>query len=171
MSNINSIRAIKLGTILGYECYIPDSYYNFISFLKPNCPIWIKVTEDGNCCIFQLKRGNAFSEIANFIKTNLEKRHGYYCKKPKGINPLSCQLLDEEDRVCAEILIDDKLNVSKIELGSKEETDWLQTYFLMDYNIKGFESAIIRIPSNYYNESQRLFNVLSDEYGYYIQLG
>ena len=170
MKNIKDIFPRFIGTILGYDCYVPDTYYNPLAFLKIGCPIWVKVTDDGNCETMVLEEGYAYSQIAYFIKHNLPKRHGYYCVKPQNAHPLSCQLYDENDLFRGEVVVDEHLTITSITLGNAEENDLLQSYFLMDYNIKGYEWAIIRIPQEYYNNAKMIFYVLTDD-GYYIQLG
>lgn len=170
MKNIKNITPQLIGTILGYECYIPNTYFNYLAFLKSGCPIWIKTDNNDDYEIMILGEGYAYSEIAYFIKQNLPKRHGYYCIKPQNANPLSCRLYDENDLLRGEVVVDEHLTITSIIIGNAEENHWLQDYFLMDYNIKGFKSAIIRIPQEYYNNAKQLFNVLTDD-GYYIQLG
>jgi len=173
MSNVKDISAKKLGTILGYECYIPNSYFNFISFLKKGCPVWIKSDEEGNCDVFSLNGDNAFEEIASYIKNKLAKRKGYFYRRIKesGILPISCQILNENEVVCAEILVTETYQISSIKLGSSTENDLLKDFFLSDYNIKGYESKVLRFINSTNSKGKQLFKIRHDDDGDYIQLG
>jgi len=173
MNNLNEVPSVKIGTILGYECYVPKSYYFPISFLNKGCPVWIKTGEDGNCNVMTIGNGNAYEEIGDYIKTTLDKRSGYRYKRvlKNGELPISCQILDENGTVCAEIIVNSELFVQSIKLGNSAANDYLSDYFLSDYNIRGYESKILRINRAIISEASILFNLLSDENGKYIQLG
>lgn len=170
MINLHSTPSVKLGTILGYECHVPGSHLGPSAFLKRGCPVWIQTTESGDCETMVLGGGSAFVEIADFIRENLGRRAGYYYRKPADAHPLSCQILNEDDAVCAEILIDERFSVIGITLGTKEENDLLVDYFSMDFNIGGYESTIIRVPSSFDLEARQLFRVQTDEDGCYFYL-
>lgn len=88
-----------------------------------------------------------------------------------GVLPISCQILDENGTVCAEIIVNSELFVQSIKLGNSAANDYLSDYFLSDYNIRGYESKILRINRAIISEASILFNLLSDENGKYIQLG
>lgn len=173
MNNLNEITPIKIGTVLGYDCYIPNIYFNPISYLNKGCPIWIKIDDDGNCTVFMLGNGNAYEEVAIFIRKNLDKRKGYYYKRVIAPNVLSisCQILDEKDSVCAEIIVSDDCRIKSLRLGNSDENDWLQSYFLSDYNIRGLNSKVLRIDNNVIDKCETVFKVLYDENGGFIQLG
>ena len=58
-----------------------------------------------------------------------------------------------------------------MQLGNAVENDWLQSYFLSDYNIRGFNSKVLRIEKSLIEKCKSIFNILYDEDGGYIQLG
>ncbi|MBR5107003.1 MAG: hypothetical protein IK098_03080 [Bacteroidales bacterium] len=173
MRDLKDITPIKVGTILGYECYIPDTYYTPISCLNKGCPLWIKTDDEGNCVVMEIVRGNAFEEIADFIKRNLTIRKGYYYKRviAPSVLPISCQILNENDFVCAEIIVSDDYRIKSLRLGNSEENDWLQSYFLSDYNIRGFNAKVLRIDKGVIDKCKTILKVLYDEDGGFVQLG
>lgn len=75
MRKLSEIRSVYVGTILGYDIYILDSYYNPLAYLKNGCPIWIKMNENEDCevCFIQ-NENNVDNEIYNKIKTLPKKR-------------------------------------------------------------------------------------------------
>lgn len=173
MSNLKDITPVKIGTVLGYECYIPDTYFTPISCLNNGCPIWIKTDDEGNSVVMEIGRGNAFEEIAEFIRNKLNIRKGYYYKRvlTPNVLPISCQILNEKNSVCAEIIVSDDYRIKSLRLGNSEENDWLQSYFLSDYNIRGFNSKVLRIDKSVIDKCKTIFKVLYDENGSFIQLG
>lgn len=63
-----------LHKICGYDVYIPTAFYNPISFLSKNCPVWIKINEEGDCEVLTLSKDNReenIKEMENFIQNNL----------------------------------------------------------------------------------------------------
>ena len=173
MGNLKDITPIKIGMILGYDCYIPNVYYNSISYLNKCCPIWIKTDDAGNCVVMTLGDGNAYEIIAECIKGKLEKRKGYYYKRiiAPNVLPISCRILNENDSVRAEIIVSNDCRIKDMQLGNAVENDWLQSYFLSDYNIRGFNSKVLRIEKSLIEKCKSIFNILYDEDGGYIQLG
>lgn len=173
MPNLGEIHPIKIGTILGYECFIPDFYNNPLGFLKRGCLIWIKVDEGGECVIMTIDGNNAFEEIGEYIKNHLEKKNGYRYKRviAPSVLPISCQILNENDFVCAEIIVSDDYRIKSLRLGNSEENDWLQSYFLSDYNIRGFNAKVLRIDKGVIDKCKTILKVLYDEDGGFVQLG
>ncbi len=60
--------------------------------------------------------------------------------------------------------------VKSIILGKQTEKDLLHDYFLSDYNLKGYDSKVLRFDKNTIHTGKALFNVLKDEVGFFIQL-
>ena len=63
-----------LDQICGYDVYIPEVYYNPISYLSKNCPVWIRINEEGDCEVLILsknEREENIKDIVNFIQNNM----------------------------------------------------------------------------------------------------
>lgn len=108
----------KVFAILGYDIYVPDSYYNPLSFLKNGCPMWL-LYDNVKCDIYEcVSEDTVYSMLADTIKTYYPKRKGYYCKpltvditkqlhlEDGDYKELSIVCYDENDNIKALILIE-----------------------------------------------------------------
>ena len=68
----------KVANILGYDIFVPKSYYNPLSFLKKGCPLWIHIDSDV-CDIYGIGEGIWYAELIKVIKQTYPKRKGHYC--------------------------------------------------------------------------------------------
>lgn len=122
--NFNDTPLIKVFTILGYDVYVPNSYYNPLSFLNNGCPMWV-LYDDVKCNVYEcVSEDTVYSMLADTIKTYYPKRKGYYCKpltvdiiKEKQLesryyNELSTVCYDENDNIKALILIENNESLS-----------------------------------------------------------
>jgi hypothetical protein len=51
--NLSVCELRYLCSILGYDSYVPNSYYNYLSYLKNGCPIWIHCGANGECEVYE----------------------------------------------------------------------------------------------------------------------
>ena len=74
MRNLKEITPILVGIELGQDLYIPDYANNPLMLFKKNCPIWIKINEDGDCIVHPISdEENWEDEIDAVIRENIEK--------------------------------------------------------------------------------------------------
>lgn len=163
MYNLNQIKPQFIGNIRGYDVYIPDVYYNPLSYNKKGCPIWIKIDGNRNCVVYIQQQDNKLSdEVSDYISKNLPKLHAYYCCQlttslktklhivSSNKYNLDCVCLDEDDNIMAYIIVDDGVVGDKIVRMIKnimyKETKalkMLRNYLLREENVMEHRSEIL----------------------------
>ncbi len=151
--NINELNGDVnyIGNVCGYDIYVPKSNFNSISYLKKNCPIWIKIDEDGECVVIFLTTNNEEKneqDIRDYILQNLQHKPYIDCKNLLNPNyhPLSCIAIDEEGVVCAKIIITEysnSLTVESVSYDNEESLLKLRQYLLSERNIKSYPSIVL----------------------------
>lgn len=151
--NINELNgnAIYIDNICGYDIYVPKSHFNNISYLKKNCPIWIKINEDGECDIILLTTNNEEKneqDIRDYILHNLQHKPYIDCKNLLNPNyhPLSCIAVDDKGVVCAKIIITESRNsliVESVSYDNEESLLKLRQHLLSERNIKSYPSIVL----------------------------
>ena len=161
--NLSQIAPRKIGSILGYNIYVPDSYFNPLAYMKKNCPIWIQINDKGDCLIHVLQKDNYDdTEIVNFIRVNLEPRSGIACeplseeiKEELKLSTnddyrLNCMVQDYENNVKAVITVDKKrtfngykMFISNIWHNDIPALQELREYLFREENISKYRGEII----------------------------
>ena len=160
IKNISDTDLQHLGTIAGYDVFVPNSYYNPLSFNKRGCPIWIKVNSEGEChVIIQKTDNNLEEESTNYIMDNLPKKPSLHCcsfspslQKQAGIvvfnkYGLNCACIDEKDKLHAYITVGDGhvadnvvMMIRDLWYDDKEALLLLRDYLLREENINKHRS-------------------------------
>ncbi len=124
----------------GYDIYIPQYYYNQVSFLEKGCPIWIELSKD-IYDVFEIADSNKWKEEAIlFIQKNLPRIEDPICKdislsdaviteveRRKFSKNLSGRLFDRAGNVVSEIIALRETVPSNIIEDNNEEIDVLPT--------------------------------------------
>ena len=178
--NINELNGdvYYIDNVCGYDIYLPKSHFNPISYLKKNCPIWIKIDEDGECVVIFLTTNNEEKneqDIKDYILQNLPHKPYIDCKNLLNSNyhPLSCIAVDEEGVVCAEIIITESSNsltVESVSYDNEESLLKLRRYLLSERNIKLYPAIVLTFSKTISNDVIRLMGAIyNEEYEAYIQ--
>ena len=194
--NIKDIHPIKVFTILGYEIFIPDCYYNPISYLKKGCPIWVLYGNDGDCVIYECTNEQLlYPTLVGIIKTHLPHRKGYYCKPLTDsavkqlhlgnniYHKLSAVCFDENDTIKSAVLIenDNELTTEKgftcvkISFIFNDDDDALKTlydYIFGETNVNQYRGLLVSYKADNQNaiHNAKLLNMVHLEDGnYYYQ--
>lgn len=187
MRKLSEIRPVYVGTILGYDIYIPDSYYNPLAYLKKGCPIWIKMNENEDCEVFIIQNeNNVDNEIYNIIKILPRKRGIAFIplseqvKKDHNISVndifgLSTMAIDEDGNIQAIITFDeitddkDSLMMSVVTYNEKQVLKDLLTHILSDNKTEVLKGRVIKYyPSEDEDLSKDLgFFQSDDEYSFF----
>lgn len=185
----------KVFTILGYDIYVPDSYYNPLSFLKNGCPMWL-LYDDVKCDIYEcVSEDTVYSMLADIIKAHYPRRKGYYCKplslditkrlhlENRRYKELSTVCYDENDNIKALILIEDNerltaqkgfkcASISYIINKDDNAVKILWEYISDEININRYRGLLISYDANCQCEIDyaHLINMLKKDDGkYYYQ--
>lgn len=161
MKNLKEITPILAGIELGQEFYVPDFANNPLMLFKKNCPIWIKINENGDCIVHLISdETNWEDEINAIIRENIEKEKWIIFdsltnkyKQELGIETtndcgLSCVALDGNNNIKAAIVIekdsDGKMRISEI-IGSEQKyIQILATHIrVSDYNVNKYRSQLL----------------------------
>ncbi len=180
--NINELNGdvYYIDNVCGYDIYVPKSHFNPISYLKKNCPIWIKIDEDGECVVIFLTTNNEEKneqDIKDYILHNLQHKPYIDCKNLLNSNyhPLSCIAIDEEGVVCAEIIITESSNsltVESVSYDNEESLLKLTRYLLSERNIKSYPAIVLTFSKTISNDVIRLMGAIynEDREAYILQL-
>lgn len=161
--NLSEIEPIEIGTILGYNIYVPKSYYNPLAYMKKNCPIWIQLNNEKDCLVHELQKDNFDnSEIVNFIRVILPPKSGIAClplseeikeelKLPTNDDyGLNCMVQDYENNVKAVITVDKKhtfngykMFISNIWHNDIPALQELREYLFREENISKYRGEIL----------------------------
>lgn len=141
-----------IGNINGYDIYVPSIYYNHISYLNKNCPVWIKTSEDGECCVIILSNDETKAnekEISNYILKNLPSRAHVSCSNIQhpDCHPLSCVAIDNEGIIRAKIVIkenEDSLIVDSVSYNNKDVLLKLRQHLLSEHNIQLYTAIVLQ---------------------------
>ena len=167
--NLSDCKLHYLDSILGYKLYVPDSYYNYLYFLKNGCPIWIDLGTNGECEVYECSTANqdeTYNQLVDIIKS-LPKRKGYYCTtmtertvrrkaKQEGVI-LGVECRDENDSRQAYIIICNNTVMTQkegipcgeivcIESKNEDALKVLSNFIFREYYINMYRSLLI-----YYN--------------------
>lgn len=166
-NNLTRINPKQIYCLLGYEIFVPDSYFNPLAFLNCGCPIWIKYNDKGECKIYEITdKDNWIEETVLVIKQNLPRKRGWYCTSLKqdikvkhsihtdDYYGLSAVCYNENDEVKAIISLDrdDVLSsregtpcasIAKIVCYDEEALSFVWDYITRDYNIKRHRGLLI----------------------------
>ena len=117
----NEGELLKVFDILGYEVFIPKSFYNPISFLRRGCMIWILIG-DNNYNVYECSNENTlYLSLVDAIKS-FPQRNGFYCE------PLNADLIHNHN---LHIRIDDYCELSAACLN---ENDSIKAMVLIKEN-------------------------------------
>ena len=148
---------------MGYDIYVPEVVYNYLSFNKKDCPIWIKVNDDGDCYVFlQQRDNNMHEEVVNFITNYLPKKKALHCCRfstslrnkadIRSIDKyeLDCACVDEDSNLHAYITIGDGvvgkekvLMIKDLWYDDEIALIMLREYLLREENITKHRSKVI----------------------------
>lgn len=179
---------LEIFSVLGYRIFIPKCYYNPISYLRPNCPVWILSTNNIDCEVFKLEEDNAYTALVNLIKTRYSNNKGYYCTSSfdelepllNGINykyhKLSIVCLNESDEIKSMVLINNEpvqencFNIMEITMSEPESMDYLKQFLFNDNTIRNnLGIKLIYKPKNIQEEeiAKRLGLIKKESYYVY----
>lgn len=188
--NIHQIKPIHINTILGYEVYVPDVYFNPYGLRKTGCPLWIRINEDGDCLVHIIANGDKWMEEAINVISSLPQKQGiaFYPLTDDVIHQhnintqdfysISSVAKNENGEIQAIIVIDrdteDKnaMIVSFIYYTDILILQQLRNHILADYNTDRFKGFVLKYrPSNGEDLTQVLGLLKDDEHDYsYLQL-
>lgn len=187
--NLSQIKPIHIDTILGYEIYVPDSYFNPYGLRKAGCPLWVKIDDDGNSLVHILSSSERWLDEITDVISSLPKRHGvaYYpltedVIKQYGINtqdPFSLgSVAKDENGIIQAIMAIDKdgednsMMVSFVYYTDILVLQELRNHILADYNTDRFKGTMLKYyPTSKENLTQVLGLLCDDEHDYsYLQL-
>lgn len=191
--NLTLITPKHVCCLLGYDIFVPDSYYNPIAFLKSGCPIWIKYNEDGDCKIYEITNEERWiEETTILIKQSLPRKRGWYCtpltqsvKQKYSINTgdyheLSAVCYNENDEIKAIITFDEDKRMSSIKgilcasisyvtCYDERALSFVWDYITREYNIKKHRGLLISYTQDHHKYGE-LLEMIKDEDGvFYYQ--
>lgn len=184
MRKLSDIRAIHIGTILGYDIYIPDSYYNPLGYLKKGCPIWIDMTDNGDCDVYHIDdENNVNNEIYNIIKTLPHKKGIAFVplteqvKKDHHISVddifgLSTMAIDENGNVQAIITFDEaqddkySLKMSVVMCTDKQVLKGLKKYLSSNNTVNKMKGLVIKYYPSESEDLSKDLGFISTDCGY-----
>ena len=190
--NLQECSLIHVYNILGYNVYIPYSYYNPLSFLKQGCPIWINYGDDGVCEVYECNNDNqdiTYKDVEEIIK-HFPPRHGFYCQPisdgeayEKGNIITGAKCLDENNHTLATIIICEDSNLSELkgipcgkitilENLNDDALNELSKFLFREYNIDRHRSLLVSyVPQNEKDEknAQIIGMVKKDDGIFYYQ--
>ena len=142
----------KIGSIGGYDIYVPTAYLNPLSYLNKKCPVWIKTNEDGDCCVIILSNDDTKAnekEISDYILKNLPSKPHISCSNVQrpDCHPLSCVAIDNEGIICAKILIKENegsLIVDSVSYNNKDVLLKLRQHLLSEHNIQLYTAIVLQ---------------------------
>ena len=186
--NLCQIKPIHIDTILGYEIYIPDAYYNPLGYCKKNCPLWIKVDDNGDCHVHIISNDSKWKEdVTRYIST-LPKKHGiaFYPLTEDVVNQfgidtqdsfsLSSVARDENGEIKAIIVIDkdteedNTMFISYVHYADILVLQQLRNHILSDYNTERFKMFFLKYYPSSEDDLTSTLGLLKDDernYSYY----
>ena len=188
MPNLIHIKPIHINTIRGYEVYCPDVYYNGLSFLKKNCPLWVRTNLNGDCIVHCIKNENKWEEeLENIIIKYPLIRDTHFFPLTKSVAEqfnlsvndfynLSAVAKTPKGEVTAIICIDKnekgEMEISFVYYKTIEELKKLRNHILSDHNIYRFRGYLLKYyPKPNEDLSKELGLIHNIDNGYsYIQL-
>lgn len=187
MRNLKEITPILAGIELGQDLCVPDYANNPLMLFKKNCPIWIKINEDGDCIVHPISdEDNWEDEIDAVIRENIEKEKWIILdsltnkhKKALEIETnddygLSRVALDGNDNIKAAIVIekdsDGKMRISKIISTEQKYIRILATHIrASEDNVKKYKSKLLwYTPADEEENFTSLLGMAKDENGEYF---
>ena len=171
--NINELNGdvYYIDNVCGYDIYVSKSHFNSISYLKKNCPIWIKIDEDGECVVIFLTTNNEEKneqDIKDYILQNLQHKPYIDCKNLLNPNyhPLSCIAVDDKGVVCAKIIITESsksLIVDSVSYDNEEHLLKLRQHLFSERNIKLYPAIVLTFSKTISNDVIRLMGAIYNE--------
>lgn len=186
MRNLKEITPILVGIELGQDLYIPDYANNPLMLFKKNCPIWIKINEDGDCIVHPISdEENWEDEIDAVIRENIEKdkwviyaplsdeyKKALKIKTNDDYN-LSCVAIDGYGKIKAAIIIDKdsdgRMIIRKIIGSEQKHIGLLATHIRVSKdNLDKYKSQLLWYSPHKDDNYSGLLGMVKNENGDYF---